>query len=95
MHPQVVGQSDLVEVRGRKFEPRDRFERSGKDIEEWNARKGIETEVTETVRGVPYIGSPLGQVLQLADFDDDHIMILSREAENGALSLSTRSKRWL
>jgi len=67
------------------------------DIEAWNAKEGITTEVggDEIVRGVPYIGSPLGHVLQVADFDTENIMVLWREAENGALSLATRNKRWL
>jgi hypothetical protein len=67
----------------------------GSDIEAWNAKDGITTEVTETVRGVPYIGSPLGHVLQVADFDAEHILVLWREAENGSLALGTRNKQWL
>ncbi len=67
------------------------------DIEAWNAREGITTEVghDEIVRGVPYIGSPLGHVLQVAEFDDDSIMVLFRAGENGALMLGPRDKKWL
>jgi hypothetical protein len=65
------------------------------DIAAWNEKEGITTEVTEVLRGVPYIGSPLGHVLQIADFDADSILVLWREAENGSLALGPRGKQWL
>lgn len=66
------------------------------DIESWNTREGIDSEVgSEIVEGAPYIGSPLGHVVQMAEFDDDSIMVLFRAGENGALTLGPRSKQWL
>ncbi len=67
------------------------------DIEAANTRDGITTGVSdaETVKGAPYIGSPLGHVVQIAEFDDDSIMVLSRAGENGALTLGPRNKKWL
>ncbi len=66
------------------------------DIEAWNQREGISSEVgDEIVRGASYIGSPLGHVVQIAEFDADHIMVLFRARENGALMLGPRNKRWL
>ena len=67
------------------------------DMEAWNAREGITTEATreEPLKGVPYIGSPLGHVVQIDEFDADSIMVLFRAAENGALMLGPRSKQWL
>ncbi len=65
------------------------------DIEAWNAKEGIASEVTETVRGVPYIGSPLGLVVQIAEYDEQSIMVLFRNPENGALILGPRDKKWI
>ncbi len=67
------------------------------DLEAANASEGISSEVgkDEIVKGAPYIGSPLGHVVQMATFDDDNILVLFRAAENGALMLGPRSKQWL
>jgi len=44
--------------------------------------------------GVPYVQLPLVQVLQLDDFNEDHLAVMQR-GDNGALNFRSLSKQWL
>jgi len=65
------------------------------DIVAAQGAEGISSEVPGVVAGVEYLTSPLGHVLQIADYDQDNIVMLTRDPENGSLNLGTRGKRWL
>ena len=67
---------------------------AGKDILKAHRAEGITTEVSARA-GVDYQGSPLGHVVQIAELDDETMLILGRSAENGALNLAARPKNWL
>ena len=64
------------------------------DIVAAQAREGITSEAGPR-EGVDYHTAPLGSVAQIAMFDDEHILVLTRSMENGALSLAIRSKDWV
>lgn len=64
------------------------------DIEAALAKPGITTP-SEARTGVAYANSPLGSVVQLADLDADHVLVLSRELASGGLTFSPRPKQHL
>jgi len=64
------------------------------DLQEAQKRPGITTEVGPRT-GVDYLTPALRTAVQVADLDPDHLMVLDRSAENGALSLRAHSKRWM
>lgn len=64
------------------------------DLQEAQKRPGITTEVGPRT-GVDYLTPILRTAVQVADLDQDHLMVLDRSAENGALTLVARSKEWL
>lgn len=64
------------------------------DIETAQKGAGITTE-SEPRTGLDYHTVPLGNVAQVADFDEDNILVLGRSMENGALALMVRAKKWL
>lgn len=64
------------------------------DIREAQKRPGITTEVGPRT-GVDYTTPGLRTAVQIADLDQDHLMVLDRSADNGALSLLARPKQWV
>jgi hypothetical protein len=64
------------------------------DLQAAARKPGITTEVGVR-HGVDYNSSPLGSVVQAADFDADNLLLLTRSLETGALTLATRPKEWL
>lgn len=64
------------------------------DLQKAQKRPGITTEVGPRT-GVEYLTPGLRTAVQVADLDQDHLMVLDRSAENGALSLYARDKRWM
>jgi hypothetical protein len=65
-----------------------------KDIEAALARPGL-TAQAEAQAGVPYRSSPLGGVVQLADLDAEHVLLLTRDLKTGSLTLAPRPKEWI
>ena len=49
----------------------------------------------EARAGIDYATSPMGGVVQLADFDAENLLVLSRELAYGGLTLSPRAKERL
>jgi hypothetical protein len=45
--------------------------------------------------GVPYLSIAVVGILQLDDFNADHVIMLQRDIETGALNLTTFQKKWL
>lgn len=64
------------------------------DVREAHKRPGITTEVGPRT-GVDYLTPGLRTAVQVADLDSDHLMVLDRSANNGALTLYARNKRWM
>ncbi|MCH9651374.1 MAG: hypothetical protein K0U98_24320 [Deltaproteobacteria bacterium] len=64
------------------------------DIEAANKKPGITTEVGPRVGLVDH-SVPLGHVAQLDRFNDQLIVLLTRDMETGGLNLSSRSSKWL
>lgn len=64
------------------------------DLQKAQKRPGITTEVGPRT-GVDYLTPGLRTAVQIADLDEENLMVLDRSADNGALSLFARSKEWL
>lgn len=64
------------------------------DLQEAQKRPGITTHVDPRT-GVDYLTPALRTAVQVADLDPEHLMVLDRSAENGALSLRAHSKQWM
>lgn len=67
-----------------------RFE--GADIDAAAAADGIAERVGPGA-GVEFSQLPLGAVAQIADFDSDHLLLMDRSLDNGALRLAAVAKR--
>lgn len=65
-----------------------------RDIDAALARPGL-AERADAQAGVPYLNSPLGSVVQLADLDAKNVLLLSRDLKTGSLSLAPRPKEWI
>ena len=61
------------------------------DIRAAHRRDGITSEVPDAT-GVAFQSSPLGHVVQLVDMDEERVLLLARDPENGSLSLFARRK---
>ncbi len=64
------------------------------DLLKAQERPGITEEVGPR-SGVDYLTPGLTTAVQVEEFDKDHLIVLDRSIENGALSLQKRGKRWL
>ncbi len=71
--------------------------RSGMKIDVTDILKAdaITTNVEEMTAGTPFIALPFGGIQRLAELDDDHLVALRRNGDDGSLSLSAMSKRWI
>ena len=65
-----------------------------RDLQKAQKQPGITEEVGPRT-GVDYLTPVLRTAVQIADLDENHLMVLDRSAENGALTLYARNKRWM
>ncbi len=61
------------------------------DIRAAHRRDGITSEAADGT-GVAFQSSPLGHVVQLVDMDEERVLLLARDPQNGSLSLFARRK---
>jgi hypothetical protein len=66
-----------------------------RDLEQAQRVAGIEAPVEQPLAGVPYTSSPLGNVVEVADYDPEHLLALVRSLDDGGLHLRLQPKRFV